>query len=70
MNATHVFDNYEFKMLQEKTKEIGMFDFSFNIAVLQAMLYLVYKPSLSFIYKSKAIFNIIAIIYNNQQKQQ
>lgn len=49
-------------MLQEK-KEC---DFPFNIAVLQAMLYLVYKIPLGFIYKSKAILFIITSSNNNK----
>lgn len=54
--------SFECKMLQEK-KEC---DFPFNIAVLQAMLYLVYKIPLGFIYKSKAILFIITSSNNNK----
>lgn len=53
---------FECKMLQEKKE----FDFLFNIAVLQAMLYLVYKIPIGFVYKSKAILFIITSCNNNK----
>lgn len=54
--------SFECKMLQEKKC-----DFLLNIAVQQAMLYLVYKIPLGFVYKSKAILFIITSSSNNNK---